>query len=1443
MLCNLFQDEQYEKLRRFQVDRRRIVPVENNPTRAGGYGIVQKAELHESPYLPAWLAMRRYGPPQIVAVKQIRIPLGGFTPDLKRAFTKEILVWSSLEEHPGVAKFLGFYADLKRSEAWLLSPWEPNGNISEFVAKRKLEIPEKLGLVYDTIGALCFLHQLEPPVCHGDIKSANVLVGADFRARLCDFGLARLHEDSGFARLETSTGFKGSIRWCSPEVLNGAPRSLTSDVYSWAWLVWEIMTGELPYADTNADFSIIRQIFESPRPQVNGEARLSDCLQVWELMTRCWEVNPLERPTTSMCKTAVENLPHCTPSAPTNDGERSPQLLETLGDLENWKGNTSESLSYLSEALTRYEQEGNAKGVASVLEKQAATQYRNANSRATFTAATAALDAYKALGDPRGVTQASFWLAWSLAMQDRESEALPRFRETFDGYQIHKNDVGAARCLVGIGEMQRRMYQEQEALVTLDQAMTIAVRSGDRLGAARALRIIAATHTELGDLDRATEAISDVCSIARNLGWNPGLSNGLGQLANIKTKEGSYDEAEKLYQESISVARRSNDRWEFALWLQGLGDCLQTQSKLAQAEPVLEEAWRLYGDMEQHGSIAQVASSLGRLKCDQGIWNAALQWHDHAIAVYRRINHQTDLGYSLENKAAVLQKAGRYDEAALHLEAAIVIWEKEGYHGFWTSSRLRDLITLPKTAAKWEHPLLCDVKRLQRRLPSLSTACLQFPIDEEYHKLGTFQIDRGRVVFFNNDHTSGGGYGIVLKAELHESAYLPSWLAAHPPQMVAVKQLRMSAAGVTPDLKRAFTKEILVWSSLAGHPGIARFLGFYADFKRSDAWLISPWEPNGNISEFLARHQLEVPEKLGLANVLVGADFKARLCDFGLARLLEDNGFERLETSTGFKGSIRWCSPEVLDGKPRSSTSDVYSWAWLVWEIMTGELPYAGTSAEYSVIRQIFESPRPQINGEARLSDCLQVWELMTRCWGSDPAERPTASMCETTVKYLPHCTPSTNTNDGERSPQLLETLGDLESWKGNTSESLSYLGEALTRYEKQGNAKGVASVLEKPAATLYRDSNFPATFITATAALEAFKKLEDPRGVTQASFWLASSLSMQRRESEALPRFREAFDGYQTQKDDVGAVRCLVGIGEIQRRLRQKQEAFVTLDQATTMAARSGDRLGVARALRIVGSTHLDLGDLTNAATNLSEACTIARKVGWDLGLSHGLGMMANIKVEEGQYQAAEELYREAISVARRSNERWCLANLLHSFGGCLEIQSNVSQATPLLRESWQLYQDMGEKDMALYNASKLATMESDLCKWDAALFWHNRLIAAYRHQKQRANIGLALENKAAILRKAGRYDEAALHLEAAIVIWEEEGYDDFRTSSCLRDLITLPKTAAKWERPLSCDVKRLQRRLPSLSTHCLKLPITPSQRITTTPAVAAVRYDLGIE
>ncbi|KIO23536.1 hypothetical protein M407DRAFT_109050 [Tulasnella calospora MUT 4182] len=86
-----------------------------------------------------------------------------------------------------------------------------------------------------------------------------------------------------------------------------------------------------------------------------------------------------------------------------------------------------------------------------------------------------------------------------------------------------------------------------------------------------------------------------------------------------------------------------------------------------------------------------------------------------------------DVANHLVQKGEILVKLERHDEAALHFEAAIVTCRENGYS--WILGQAQ-LLGIPKTVMKWERrlPAVCDVKKLQRRLPQLFTASLKIPI-------------------------------------------------------------------------------------------------------------------------------------------------------------------------------------------------------------------------------------------------------------------------------------------------------------------------------------------------------------------------------------------------------------------------------------------------------------------------------------------------------------------------------------------------------------------------------------------------------------------------------------------------------------------------------------------------------------------------------------------
>lgn len=148
-------------------------------------------------------------------------------------------MWSKLGVHPGISKFLGLHAYFKKPELSLIHLGSLTGTSTSSSESTSLKCRKSSRSFTIPSTPLTFLHQLDLPIWHGDLEFANVLINPGFRAALCDFGLARLHEDSNWIKLDSSKESRGSIRWSSPGLVNGSTRTLSSDVYAWACLVWE----------------------------------------------------------------------------------------------------------------------------------------------------------------------------------------------------------------------------------------------------------------------------------------------------------------------------------------------------------------------------------------------------------------------------------------------------------------------------------------------------------------------------------------------------------------------------------------------------------------------------------------------------------------------------------------------------------------------------------------------------------------------------------------------------------------------------------------------------------------------------------------------------------------------------------------------------------------------------------------------------------------------------------------------------------------------------------------------------------------------------------------------------------------------------------------------------------------------------------------------------
>ncbi|KIO16363.1 hypothetical protein M407DRAFT_86092, partial [Tulasnella calospora MUT 4182] len=218
------------------------------------------------------------------------------------------------------------------------------------------------------------------------------------------------------------------------------------------------------------------------------------------------------------------------------------------------------------------------------------------------------------------------------------------------------------------------------------------------------------------------------------------------------------------------------------------------------------------------------------------------------------------------------------------------------------------------------------------------------------------------------------------------------------------------------------------------HPNIVKLEGFVADLSKNVVWLVFPWEENGNLKDFLAAGDWEVPERISLIydvtrgveylhtqkppiyhsdlkslNILVNLKFLAIITDFGSARRLQKGAPLRpvfcastnTITLTGSKYTIRWAAPEQLTENQSSLASDIWSLGWIVYEVMTNSIPFHDITVETTVMRRVIQGDLPFISADARMSLIRALCSLVTQCWSFDPNKRPTAEDCRKSISWM----------------------------------------------------------------------------------------------------------------------------------------------------------------------------------------------------------------------------------------------------------------------------------------------------------------------------------------------------------------------------------------------------------------------------------------------------------
>ena len=125
-------------------------------------------------------------------------------------------------------------------------------------------------------------------VLHRDLKSGNVLLDDKYRPKLADFGFAKVIDDAG----RPNTPKRGSWPWMAPEVMTSSNYGLEADVYSFGMLMYEIVTGMIPFTQYDRVADIYDAVVERKERPILPEPKL----KIYDLITSCWDDDPEKRP-------------------------------------------------------------------------------------------------------------------------------------------------------------------------------------------------------------------------------------------------------------------------------------------------------------------------------------------------------------------------------------------------------------------------------------------------------------------------------------------------------------------------------------------------------------------------------------------------------------------------------------------------------------------------------------------------------------------------------------------------------------------------------------------------------------------------------------------------------------------------------------------------------------------------------------------------------------------------------------------------------------------------------------------------------------------------------------------------------------------------------------------------------------------------------------------
>jgi serine/threonine protein kinase/Tfp pilus assembly protein PilF len=661
-----------------------------------------------------------------------------------------------------------------------------------------------------------------------------------------------------------------------------------------------------------------------------------------------------------------------------------------------------------------------------------------------------------------------------------------------------------------------------------------------------------------------------------------------------------------------------------------------------------------------------------------------------------------------------------------------------------------------------------------------------------------------------------GGMGTVWLAERSDGRF---------ERNAAVKLLNTALIGRAGEER--FTHEGRLLARLT-HPNIAHLIDAGVT-SMGQPYLVLEFVDGEHIDDYCTRHELGLEARLQLfidvleavahahnnlivhrdikpSNVLVRGDGVVKLLDFGIAKLLDNDGDGDGPplTVAGTRAlTPEYAAPEQLTGGAITTATDVHALGVLLYVLLGGPHPVAGSESAADLVKVIVETEPARLsevapNGKAFRGD---LDNILAKALKKRPAERyaSVTAFADDLRRYLRHEPVSAR------------------------PDTLAYRTTKFVRRRARAVAMTTTVVVLMTALI---------AFYTARLASERDRARLEADKSARVSELLTSLLTgadpyaTRDREPTVGNILEAGAERVRTELADQPELRAemLNVIGRVYQRLGMLDTAKPLLEEALSIGRHTtaGDTARLAQSLNELGILQRERGDLTSAVPLLEEALAMRRRLlgNDDKDVAVTLVELGRACVDAGMNDRAEPLFREALDTRQKifgdthretSTSQAELALLLRGRG-------DLAGAEPLFRHALETSRTVLGDDHPNVGAgwNNLGLLLLDQGDYAGAEPMFRRALAIRRQHfgDRHHSLNINMSNLAASLREQGKYAEAASLVEEALVLAREGPGDNDaaigRLSFSLGSVHLLRRNPVAAEQLLRDALHRQQRTMP---------------------------------